>query len=703
MSESNKISSRVWVVFVLLAFFGLAIIVKVFVIQIVQKDKWLKVASNIDKKELEILPIRGDILSSDGSVLAVTVPTYTLRWDTKSDPLDLEEFKRYRTELAESFAKEFPNRTKQDFIALFSQAIRKGSRYQKIEDDINFNTKKKIEDFPFIRKGKYKSGFFFEKTLEREQFYGNLAKRTIGGTHRDGMLGVHGLELTYNKELAGVAGKQLKTRIPGGVWKPVSDDYIVEPEEGMDLISTIDVHLQDLAHTALLRKLKASNAEWGCVVLMEVETGHVKAISNLSLRKKDKEYHEDINLAIYKSVDPGSTFKLPVLMAALEDGLIHVTDSIDTDNGYIRFYDKDITDTKAHGKGTVADIFAWSSNVGMAKIIDKCYSSDKQPFLDHLNNFGIGNQLGIELEGESYPKLYSSTKDSLWSGISHVQMAMGYETTQTPLQTLTFYNAIANDGKMMRPLFATSLVRNGETIREMKPHVIKKRIASKKTIEIAQELLSKVCQDEHGTAYDKFKDSPYLVAGKTGTNRVLENKKYHKNKHRGSFVGYFPADNPKYSCIVVVHKPVDVAYFGSELGAPVFKEIADQIFNSQIDQTSITTNLSESDIRKVPVSLNGDYKKLTDLYNELGINVTTSSDYQYTQVSTQNDGVQLTNLNFNQGIMPDLKDMSLQDAIYILENMGLKVVIQGVGRIRKQSIKKGTEIKDKKVITLELA
>lgn len=703
MSNTNEhISKRIWVVFIVLALFGFAIIGKVFKIQIVEKEKWSKLAASIDKRELLIPSTRGDILSTDGTVLAVTVPTYSIYWDSQSKPLlKANDFNKYKNELAENFAKEFPNRSKKDFLAIFDDAVRNKKRYQPIVKKINFTTKQRIEKFPFISRGKYKSGFIFEKKMTRTQLFDNLAGRTIGKTYAENLQGRHGLELTYNKELAGVAGKQLKTRIPGGAWKPVSDDYIVDPVEGLDLISSIDVHLQDLTQFALKRKLQESQADWGCAILMEVETGYVRAITNLV--RGDSSYYEDENKAINALVDPGSTFKLPVMMSVLEDNLMSIKDSIDTGKGYIKYYDKTITDTHPHGKGTLAEIFAWSSNVGMAKMVDKCYKNDKQKFLDRLNSFHLGEKLGVEIVGERKPKLYQSTQDTLWSGISHVQLAMGYEVNQTPIQTLAFYNAIANNGKMMKPLFAEALTKNRKEEKTFEPIVLNKHIASNSTIATVKDLLIKVCHDKKGTANVVFKNSPYLVAGKTGTARILEKGKYQDRKHRGSFVGYFPANNPKYSCIVVIHNPRNGSHYGAGLGAPVFKEIADQIFNAQIDQSDIVTTIDQKSDRTIPVSLNGDYKELQLLYQTLGIEVKTNTDVQYARVTTENDGVKISNLKFDGEIMPDLKDMSVQDAIFILENMGMQVKIKGVGRIKKQSIKKGTKIEGKNRITLELA
>ena len=703
MNNPNEhINNRIWVVFTILALFGFAIIGKVFKIQIWEKEKWSKLAASIDKRELEIPSTRGDILAADGTVLAVTVPTYSVYWDSQSKPLlKSNDFKKYQDTLAECFSKEFPNRSKKDFLALFKKAINNKSRYQPIVKGINFSTKQRIDKFPFISRGKYKSGFIFEKKMTRTQLFDNLAERTIGKTYNDNLQGRHGLELTYNKELAGVAGKQLKTRIPGGTWKPVSDDYIVRPVEGLDIVSSIDVHLQDLTQFALLKKLRKSQADWGVAVLMEVETGYIRAITNLI--KGDSSYYEGENMAVNGNVDPGSTFKLPVMMAVLEDDLMNINDSIDTGNGYIKYYDKAITDTYGHGKGTLSEVFAWSSNVGMAKMVDKCYKNDKQKFLDRLNSSRLGQPLDVEIIGERKPKLYKTTQDTLWSGISHVQLAMGYEVDQTPLQILTFYNAIANDGKMMKPLFAERLLKNRKTEKTFDPVVLNKHIASNKTIETAQEILLKVCNDTEGTANIVFKNSPYLVAGKTGTARILENGKYQDKKHRGSFVGYFPADNPKYTCIVVIHNPKIGSHYGAGLGAPVFKEIADQIFNAQIDQSEIITNIDQKTDRTVPVSLNGDYQQLKSLYKSLGITIKNDIDVQYARVSTAKDGVKIGNINFDGETMPDLKDMSVQDAIFLLENMGMQVKIKGIGRIKKQSIKKGTKVKGKNKITLELA
>ncbi len=691
---------------------GIAILSRVAIIQFVQKDKWQAKAENYVQQIRPIDPARGQIYSSDGSLLATSVPEYEIRWDSKCEGLDMDDFIEKMDSISLGlekilFNKDKPkkNKSKAEYNRIFENAIVRGNRYALIKKKVNFNQLQLLKELPILNRGRYKSGFVFDKKEIRKKPFGQLASRTIGIERSDHMVG---LERAYNEQLAGIQGQQLKEKIAGNVWKPLTDEYIVEPVEGIDLISTIDIHLQDVAHSALESTLKECGAEWGCVVLMEVETGYVRAIANLDNKKDTSKYQEVFNYAIGQRVEPGSTFKLPAMMTALEDDLVELSDSIYIGDGKKKFFKKTIKDSnygkESHKpKGTVENMFEWSSNVGLAEIIDQSYSDNKQGFLDRLRSFGICDSLGISITGAHAPIIYKVAKNGVknWSGVSHVQMAMGYEIQYTPLQILAFYNAVANEGKLVRPLFASGFSKNGVMTESIEPVVLKASICSKETIKDAQKAMEGVCKED-GTAYYTFRNTPYKVAGKTGTAWIYENGSYTKDKYRASFVGYFPAENPKYSCIVVVHKPKGYNYYGSVLAAPVFKELADKIYSTQFEYRHVQEEEMMIAETKLPVSKSGSSTDLQTVFKNLNISTNVTSESDWARTNTGEDQVELNELKTVKGLVPKVIDMGLQDALYILENAGMEVTIKGHGTVKKQSVSPGTRINNNTRITIEL-
>ncbi|MEY3397888.1 MAG: hypothetical protein RL220_482, partial [Bacteroidota bacterium] len=550
-------------VFLFFLLLGIVVLGKVFWLQISPDPRALEIARSYTDRIREILPVRGKIYSSDGSLLATSVAEYDLRWDSKA-PYDVEEYRSKIDSLCYKLSR-FTGRPSDEFRKIFSNARQKGARYELIAENISYEEMQTIKTFPFLKRGPNKSGFFFERHDVRVRPQGGVARRTIGtADFTDGDTIKNGIELAYDSWLSGKKGKQLMEKIPGGLWRPSGNDYIEEPEEGCDVVATIDAHLQDVAHAALMKQCVQSNAAWGTVVLMEVETGYVRAIANLK-RTSDNGGYEDIeNFAVTHKVEPGSTFKLASLMACLESGAINLEDTIATGNGRISFHGVEMTDSNAdkggNGTITVEQVFEKSSNVGTALAVKKSFGSNPQKFLDYLHQFGLSLELGIDLQGEVKPKIYKTTRENGWSGLSITQMAIGYELLQTPLQVLSFYNAIANDGKMMRPQFVQEVRKNGSVVQRFDPIVIHENFCSDKTIEKARKMMEGV-MEEGGTADWVYKNSSYKVAGKTGTAWLNEGDGYVHRRYRASFVGYFPANDPKYSCIVVINNPQG-AYYG---------------------------------------------------------------------------------------------------------------------------------------------
>lgn len=702
MKNKSEISTKVWICFLGLGILGICILAKIFTIQFTQSEHWEQLGKRYEQQIQPILPTRGQIFSSDNQLLATSVPEYEIRWDSKCEGLSPKLYAEKIDSLALCLSQLFHDKSKTEYRRFLEEAKREGNRYARVKTKVDHNQLQLVKEFPIVRQGKYKSGFIFPKKEIRKKPFGKLGSRTIG-IDRDGAR--VGLELAYNEELAGKEGRQLQEKIAGNVWKPITDEYLTEPIEGLDLFSSIDVHLQDVVENSLEQQLIKHEASWGCAILMEVETGYVRAVANLALDKENGKYYEDFNYAIAESVEPGSTFKLPALMTVLEDGLVYLEDSIDTGKGIVTYYKKQIKDSNwdhgGHGKITVEQVFEMSSNVGMAKIIDKCYGKDKQKFLDRLQSFGLYNSLDISIKGEIPPKIYKEAGDEQWSGISHVQMAIGYEVSQTPLQTLAFYNAMANDGKLMKPLYAESLRKNGQIVEQIKPTVLQERICSINTLQMCRKVMEGACE-EGGTAGYVFKDANYTVAGKTGTAWLYENGKYLIERYRASFVGYFPAKKPKYSCIVVISDPRSGVYYGSSVAAPVFKEIADHTYTTHLE-----FNLSDSEMMVqadlMPVSRNGHGRKLNTVLTQLGIDVKLNTEATWVTTTTSSSVVTINERKISKNEVPNVKGMGLQDALFLLESYGLRVKANGSGTVKKQSIQPGSRVARGNEITLELS
>ena len=702
MKNQKDIALKVYGVFAVLCLVGVAITVKIFFIQWVNASTWEAKAEDFVFVR-EITPTRGQILAADGSLLATSVPEYDIFWDSQSDAIDRELFLENLDSLCLSFSKLLGEKSKAEYKRLFLDALNQKSRYKPIARNVDFTEQKAILDFPFIRRGRYRSGFIFERTDKRLKPFGKLAARTIGIDRENFRVGLEG---AYHHELAGKPGQRLEQRIPGGFSKPVDDEYIVEPEEGSDLLTSIDVHIQDVASQALERQMARHHAKWGTVVVMEVETGYVRAISNLEYDDDSDSYGEVLNYAVGTAAEPGSTFKLAAMMAAIDDGLASVNDTVDTYNGRTTFYGQPMHDSgydkgEGHGVINLQEVFELSSNIGAAKTIYKAYHHNPQRFLDKLHSMGLADSLGVSIKGEVSPKIRKQVGESGWSGITPTQMAIGYEITQTPLQILAYYNAVANNGKMMRPLFATHLMRNGEVIKEYEPVVLKDMICSRRTIEAGQRMLKGVV--ERGTGMDAFKGTPYTVAGKTGTARVTRNGSYVASNYRASFCGYFPADEPKYSCIVVIAEPTSGIYYASSVAAPVFREIADKIYAIEFDLHEKDELPLMADNHHMPVSKDGSTTDLLTVYEHLHIPVKASQPSDWSRVRTGRDSVEVLSTSFQKGLVPNVLGMGLQDAIYLLENVGLRVKVSGYGTVKKQSVPNGARVKDHPSILIELS
>ncbi len=712
MKNAQNIATRAWVLFAVFALFGVGILLKIALIQL---DPRHENAAAMLPQVRTIEPERGRILSADGHLLAASVPRFDLHWDPTV--IDTEEertaFLTQLPGLSQALAREFGGKSSNGWRDFLLAAHRSGkSRYVRIARNIEWDRRQAVEAFPWIGdRSRNKSGFMFSERPRRDKPFSPLANRTIG-LHRPEGNSV-GIEAAYNEALSGKSGERLMRRIHGNYWIPATDDFIRSPESGRDVRTTIDLRTQDVATDALRVQLDHHAAEWGCAVVLEVATGDVIAISNLVRNPETGRCSEAYNHAIGTAVEPGSTFKLASVMALLESGRISPADTIETGNGAFRPASgcKRMTDTSepdgGYGALRLEEVFERSSNVGTAKAVQQVFAQNPQAWLDALHALGLGQPLGIALAGEGTPSLHQNTAERTWSACSLTSMSIGYEVSMTPLQTAVLYNAIAADGRLIKPRFADALLDGNAVVQNIPTEVIQERIASRPTIAALQSMMERVCAPGgHGTAEDVFRDRPYRAAGKTGTARAAKPGGGYQG-HRASFAGYFPAEKPAYTIAVVVQRPSANGYYGGVVAAPVFRAIADHLYGTQPELTEMERgNLAA--LPRLPVSMNGNTQTLTTLYEALGmayvLDTTGTSDYpSYVAAETEVDFVNLTPRSTSETSIPDVRGMSLRDAVHLLETQGLRVDINGKGTVRRQSISPGTAPRRGQTILLELS
>jgi cell division protein FtsI (penicillin-binding protein 3) len=647
-------------------------------------------STSVLAEKLDSIPsLRGRILSEDGSVLVTSIPLYDLHMDLKVIKEDI--FLDGVDSLAWNLSRVFPEKSKSQWEIALRKARTQKNQYFKLKNKVKYTVYQKVRNFPILRKGKFKGGFIVERYSKQHKPHGILAERTLGYV-RDGIQPV-GIEGAYNNYLAGENGTIIKKYVNGS-WKPVSD-YIKEPINGADVITAIDINIQDVAENELKRQLEFQNARHGTVVLMEVETGYIKAIANLTMGT-DSNYYEFYNHAVGLKTVPGSTFKLATFMALLEDKKASLNQIVNATGTY-DFYDVTLHDSRlgGYGKITLKEAFEKSSNV-IAKVTYEAYKANPQQFIDRLKSFGLGEPLGLDLKGEPNPTL-NNVGEGNWSGISLPWMSIGYEVQQTPLQTLAFYNAIANNGEYLRPLFVKEIRKDGQVIEKFDKVVLKERICSEQTVKALQSCLEGVV--ENGTG-KKLKSSNFKIAGKTGTVKLSNgNKGYSENsKYQASFCGYFPADKPKYSCIVVIAGPTKQIY-GAQVSGSVFKAIADKVYASSL-QYHESVNSEKSHIKTFPKVKYGSKTNTTTALKTINIPFKDNSgDSDWIVAIKDNDRIKLETRKINNNQVPNVIGMPLNDAVYLLENAKLKVNIEGTGQVINQSQKggntliKGTQIK----------
>ena len=706
----NEVLIRVYIVGSIVVLFALLIIGQAIRIQVFDGDKWQERRDALVIKEIPIQAERGNIFAADGSILATALPFFDIRFD----PTIVEEdiFEENVDSLARALASINIEKTEggwKDYLERGRKGEMQGYRHLKIKNSVDFAELERIKKFPIFNQGnRYASGLIAEERFKREKPFNSLAHRTIGRVDTGRNINI-GLEGYFNNDLRGESGKRLMYRLAGGDWIPVGDLTEIEPQKGKDIVTTIDVNLQDITHHALYDALERQNAAHGTAIVMEVKTGAIRAIANLQQNDRGG-YGELFNFGIGWRYEPGSTYKLASIMALLEDGYIELDNLIEIDSGKYQFYEEVLVDS---GKESfVSDTisirraFEISSNVGMAKLINHFYGKNKRSaerFIQRLQSFYLHLPTGVEIKGEQKPYIKQAyNKEDLWSGTTLPWMAIGYESLMTPLQLLTLYNTVANNGLMMKPHLVSEIQLFGEQVKKFPPTVVTKRIASKETIAAAKELLEGVVL--RGTAAH-LQSNQYRFAGKTGTAQA----NYHKIRateihHVASFVGYFPAKNPVYSCIVVVNDPKGSIY-GGDVAGPVFRKIADRCFETktafydsmQRQQSISNNNFSLLRTKELPDKNIGYRKDFESIISHLGLQHRPPTSEEWTAIVAEADSLNLQRRTVPDKQVPNVVGMGLRDAIYILENRGLEVSVQGAGKVVRQSIIPGTRIRGQQI------
>lgn len=664
--EDKNSPLKIYLVAFVIFVMACAIIVKLTNIQWVEGDYYRKLAKERTIKNFVIPANKGNLYSADGSLLATSIPNYKIRFDavapTKAD------FKKNIQALSDSLAI-LLGKPSSIIQSELTKARNNKNRYYLVARDLSYTDYIRIKSFPLFNLGTYKGGIIVDQETVREHPIGKIAERTIGYERIDenGKLRSSGIEGAFSKYLNGKDGKILKQKIAKGQWKPLRDNNEVEPQDGYDVVSTIDVYIQDIAHHALLKQLEYYKADHGCVVVMETKTGEIKAISNLG-KDKDSTYYEKLNYAVGEAHEPGSTFKLLDLIALLDDKLIDTSAVFDSKGGQIQYRGSFVRDSHegGYGKISLARGFEVSSNTVMVQAVYNNYIKSPEKFTNRIVSYGLNKPLGLPFEGEGKPFI-PEPKDKKWSAISLPWMAFGYGVMVTPLQTLTIYNAIANKGEMVKPIFVKEIKEWNRTIKKFDKIVINPKICSDETVAKVTAVLKNAVKKGTGA---KLYSRDFSMAGKTGTAAVNYVKNGGGDKYyASSFVGFFPADAPKYSCIVVVHKPstINNNYYGADVAGPVFKRIAQKIFTD-----SPTMNVVKN-LKKKNQSQERNFNRFDE------------------KVALKYDTI------------PNVKGMSGMDAVTLLENLGIKVKAIGVGKVKKQSLNPGVKLDKSKTIILELS
>ena len=713
MDIKNEVLVRIYIVlFGLVIPISIILIYRTMQIGILEGDRWRIEGEKKKVAYRNVESERGNIMAEDGSLLATSIPFFDIYFDAVT-PND-KDFNHNVDSLAKALSNFVGEFTAPEYRDELIKWREEKKQYVSIVRDISYAQKQRMATFPLFNLGKYKGGFIAEKKSKRKRPFGLLSMRTVGYVRGERKVGLEG---KFDEVLGGQPGEQLMVKVDQGdnIWMPVNDITQVEPKNGDDLLTTIDINLQDITETALMRAMLAHEADWGSAIVMETRTGAIKAIANLG--KEDEGYYERYNHSIASATEPGSTFKLASIMALLEDGYINLDDTVLINRGTAEFYEETMEDSNPLSyqidSTTIKNAFEISSNVGIASLVNGYYGKKTKlnqnegagRFIKRLKQFNLNIPTGIEIEGEVKPYIKEAYSDEdLWSGTTLPWMAIGYELQITPLQMLTFYNAVANDGTMMKPYLVAEVQRFGEPIQRYTPTVLKKDIATPTTIDAAKELLEGVV--ESGTA-EKLKSNKYKFAGKTGTAQIDYTRYSQGTKvggYQASFAGYFPTDNPIYTCIVVIYNPTQNGFYGGDVAGPVFREIADKCYQSRLNLHAPLNLIPKPKLisKSLPHMDVGNKSDFVQIFNYLGLPYYNNPQSNFSVIDSSTDSIKLKQRTIPEGAVPSVTGLGLRDALFVLENKGLIVEVNGFGKVVSQSVPAGTQLKGQKIsITLD--
>lgn len=699
MEVKKDILWRVYLSFLGLIVFGILILGKAVYTQNMEGSYWRSMGDSLHTKIIDLDAERGTIYSEDGSMLSTSLPQFNIYIDFAAEGLrqkNGERFYKNLDSLTICLANLFQDKTAAEYKKELKTGYQNKDRYYSLHKKVSFEQYKQMREFPLVRLGKNKSGFIAEVKTKRLNPFGELGFRTIGLYRENSKL--VGLERSFDSVLRGTSGKRLVRFVAGGVMMPV-EGFEVEPENGYDVVTTIDVNIQDITERALMRKMQENEALEGTCIVMEVATGKIKAIANLG-RTPEGTYFETDNYALRTS-EPGSTIKLVTLLAALEDKHVTINDQIEINGGRWNISGRTVVDDH-HGPQSVSikTAFTQSSNVAMSKLAYQYYTTDPKKYYRHLKNLHLTTKTGIELNEEFSPLVKNPNKAKYWHPQTLVSWGFGYEILLSPLQLLMVYNAVANNGKLMKPYLINEIRNYGTVVKRSQPEVLNNAIAGEQTIRQLQECLAAVCTE--GTGRKPFENALYKAAGKTGTAKVNDGKfKYRDGVYQSAFAGYFPADKPKYSIIVVVkNRPRAANYYGGTVAAPVFREIADHLYKYIIEQQPPLQLTPRID--SMMYTFGGFKTEVKQLANQFQFAWQDPFPGNWRMASLRNNQVQVQPVLAGSTVIPDVKGMGLKDALYVLETAGLQVQVQGKGKVTQQSLVAGTPFSKEQPIILYL-
>ncbi len=701
MTEKRRnIVLRFGIVYTIICLSFLLVLYRIIRIQFFEHDQWMALAAKSVKSNISVKPNRGNIYACDGRLMASSIPTYYVYMDLRVPALhenDGSLFKSNIDSLSIYLSSFFRDKTPTDYKKLLTSAYQSGvGEFQLSQKKISYSQLKQLKTLPLFRLGRNKSGLITKDFFRRVRPFGSLAQRTVGDIFADETKGgKNGIELSFNTSLKGTPGVSVRQKVANNYMETIQ----VEPIDGMDVNTTLDIDIQDIAEKALEDGVKQFGAAVGCAIVMEVRSGEVKGIVNLE-KNKDGSYFENKNGAVSDMTEPGSTFKVASLMAALDDGRVKLTDTINTYNGKYNYGNRTMTDHNANRGGfhriSLAQAIYGSSNIGISRAIVKAYGRNPGEFVDKLYKMKLNEPLKLEIPGTAAPYIrHPNDKVHYWSSTTLPWMSVGYETQIPPIYTLTFFNAIANDGKMIRPFFVKSIGKNGLIIKEFTTEVINPAICKPTTLSDIRSTLLGVVENDMGTA--KNVHSNFVrIAGKSGTAQVWAGGK-NSGKHQVAFCGYFPYENPLYTCIVVMREPTIGHASGGHMSGSVFKNIAERIMslnsNRKPSKVETDTIVPKEILPLLPQSKIGYFKAIQTVATEMNLPLTVNNSTDWVKTSTKNQRIEVQSVHISNRIIPDLCGMGAKDAVYILENMGLNVQVQGRGKVYSQNIKPGTQAK----------